>query len=111
MPYNTGMPVKEKLVKPSNAIPDYSLVLFFEQIFAILRRRTQIYMKNKSALIFEILVPVFLVCIGLSFSKVDFFRDSPDRILQPSEYPLSQKILFNESPLKKADEIERNIDI
>lgn len=37
--------------------------------------------------------------IGLSFSKVNFFVDSPIRVLRPDAYPLKQDILYNEQLL------------
>lgn len=54
----------------------------------------QVYMKN-FALIYEVMVPVLLVIVGLGFSKVDFFVNSPQRVLSPSMYPLKQSIYFN----------------
>jgi len=40
------------------------------------------------SLFFEIIVPVALVAIGLAFSKVEFFRQSPPRPLVPEVYDL-----------------------
>ena len=41
------------------------------------------------------MVPVFLVAIGLAFSKVQFFSSSPDRNLVPDQYMLKQKLMYN----------------
>jgi hypothetical protein len=65
-----------------------------EQFAAIIKRRIQVYRKN-NALIYEIFVPVMLMAIGLAFSKVNFFVDSPMRNLNPSAYPLKQDIFYN----------------
>ena len=45
--------------------------------------------------IIEILVPILLILIGFSFSKVTFFFDSPERPLSVNELPLKQRILAN----------------
>ena len=35
------------------------------------------------------------MCVGLAFSKVNFFSDSPQRILSPVEFPSPQDIMYN----------------
>ena len=83
----------------NNPTTGFSCTLMIEQFFAIIKRRLQVYRKN-NALLYEILVPVLLMCVGLAFSKVNFFIDSPQRLLQPDGYPLKQDILYNTQLLK-----------
>ena len=71
-----------------NFKPSGNFVTICSQMYAILRRRIQAYKKNPNALFFEIMVPVFLVSIGLSFSKIDFYKNSPERNLVPEQYAL-----------------------
>lgn len=73
-----------------------------EQIGAILRRRLQAYHKSGTQFLFEILIPVVLVAIGLAFSKVEFFYDSPARNLTPSAFPAGQRILYNQNLLSRS---------
>lgn len=47
----------------------FSCLNIIEQFFSIIKRRIQVYRKN-NALFYETLVPVLLMIIGLSFSKV-----------------------------------------
>ena len=47
-------------------------------------------------------MPVLLILIGFSFSKVSFYKDSPNRILTPFELPLKQRMIVNENLVKKA---------
>jgi len=65
-----------------------------EQFQALFKRRAQQLSKAKSNLIFEVLVPVLLVAIGLAFSKVEFFKESAQRPLVLSAFP-KQQILYN----------------
>ncbi len=62
---------------------------------ALFRKRFNIYKRNYKGLIVEVLIPVLLVLIGFGFSKVQFFFDSPERILTPDAYPLKQRIQAN----------------
>ena len=86
-----------------NFKPSGNCVTICSQMYAILRRRIQAYKKNPNALFFEIMVPVFLVCIGLAFSKIDFFNSSPERNLVPASYALKQKIMYNKDLLISSD--------
>lgn len=41
------------------------------------------------------MIPVILVLIGFGFSKIQFFKHSADRVLDPSAYPLKQRLITN----------------
>ena len=62
---------------------------------ALFIKRFNLYKRNYKGIIFEILIPVLLVLIGFGFSKVQFFYDSPARVLSPAEYPMKQRIQAN----------------
>lgn len=69
--------------------------MFFIHLMAVFRKRYYTYRRNYKALLIEIFIPVLLVLIGFSFSKVQFFFNSPERLLTPSLLPLKQRILVN----------------
>ena len=71
---------------------------FHDQFVAIFKKRFQLYTKNL-VILYEVLVPVVLVSIGLAFSKVQFFIDSDARNLVPQLYPLKQDIIYNQELL------------
>ena len=51
--------------------------------------------------VFEIVVPVFLIFVGLCFTKIEFIIDSPPRQLLPSLYPWKQRMFYNEDLIIK----------
>ena len=77
---------QEELLKEAELIPkvndnldDYTIVeqhekgafnVFWIHLIALFRKRIQISRKNLKGFIIEILVPVLLILIGFSFSKV-----------------------------------------
>lgn len=44
------------------------------------------------------MVPVVLVLIGTSMSKVSYFYNSPPRLLSTDLFPLKQSIIMNKDP-------------
>ena len=62
---------------------------------ALFRKRFFLYKRSPRTLAVEILIPLILVIIGLSFTKVSFFFQSPPRTLLISEYPWEQRLLLN----------------
>ena len=62
--------------------------IFWYHLIALFRKRLQISRKNLKSFIVEILVPLLMILIGFSFSRVSFFFDSPERLLEPSRLPL-----------------------
>lgn len=61
---------------------------FLIHFTALIRKRLFIYRRNYKALVVEVLIPVILVVIGFAFSKIQFFYDPSERVLEPSAYPL-----------------------
>ena len=45
--------------------------------------------------IFEILVPVLLVFVGLCFTKIEFIIDTPPRQISPLLYPSKMRLFHN----------------
>lgn len=67
---------------------------------ALFKKRLNVYKRNVKGLITEIIIPIILVLIGFAFTKVTFFKNSPDRNLTPYDYPLKQRMEINGNLLK-----------
>ena len=59
-----------------------------DNITAVLTKRAHIYKRDKTGLICEVIVPIILVLIGLSLTKISFLKPSNTKPLIPSAYPL-----------------------
>jgi len=70
------------------SIADKSNAGCFNSAGATTKKRTVLYCRAWLQLIFEIAVPVILVTIGFTMTKVQFFFDSDPRWLQTKLYPL-----------------------
>lgn len=51
------------------------------QASALMKRRLTAYSRNKAGTLFEILVPVLLILVGLSLTHLNFLAESPTRPL------------------------------
>jgi hypothetical protein len=69
---------------------------FLQHLTALFLKRFFIYKRNRKGLIVEVFVPVLLVIIGFAFSKVEFFRNQPNREFVPELFPMKQRILSNQ---------------
>ncbi|CDW85159.1 abc transporter family protein [Stylonychia lemnae] len=69
--------------------------VFLIHLDAMIRKRIQLYKRNYNGLVVEILIPVLLVLIGLSFTRVRFLKDGPVRELKPDTFPLKQRVQYN----------------
>ena len=63
-------------------------------LVALFRKRFFMYKRSKKIFIVEVIIPLILVIIGLSFTKISFFFASPERELSILGYP-NQRILVN----------------
>ena len=55
----------------------------------------QAYKRSILPTIFEMLVPVILIGIGFSFTKMQFKSDSHPKLMAPTAYPHRQRIVTN----------------
>ena len=68
---------------------------FLPQIGALINKRFTLYKRNIKGLIFELIVPVLIVVMGLGMSKIQFFKDSPTREYTIEQFPTPQELLVN----------------
>ena len=60
-----------------------------------MKRKMQSYKRSIIPTIFEMLVPVILIGIGFSFTKMQFRSDSHPKVMDTSAYPQKQRIVTN----------------
>jgi hypothetical protein len=53
----------------------------------------------RTVLLSEFLAPILFVLIGVWITQLQFYYDSPARLLQTKLYPLPQRILMNQEPV------------
>jgi len=70
---------------------------FCNNFAAVLLKRFNSYRRNKRRVITEIFLPSAFMMFGVWISSLDFSFQSPSRLLEPSLYPLKQKLLMNEN--------------
>lgn len=58
-------------------------------------RRLTAYSRNKAGTVFEMLVPVVLIFVGLCLTRVTFLAEAPDRNLVIDELAWQQRVLVN----------------
>ena len=68
-----------------------------DNVTAVLTKRAHIYKRDRTGLVCEVVIPIILVLIGLSLTKIDFLKASDAKPLVPSAFPLKQRILMNEN--------------
>lgn len=100
---------KEHLLKEND---DYSVAenhevgimnVFLLNTHALFRKRFFMYKRSFKTFIVEILIPILLVILGLSFSKITFFFNSPERILSTGYYPPKQALTVNADLVRKGN--------
>ena len=70
---------------------------FCNNFTAVLIKRFNSYKRSKRRLFTEIFLPSAFMIFGVWISSLDFSFRSPSRLLEPSLYPLKQKLLMNEN--------------
>lgn len=67
-----------------------------------MKKRFKIYRRDWCGLMCELIIPVFLVLIGLAFCEVGWLTSSPVFTLETSAFPSPQRMLFNQENVKKS---------
>ena len=65
-----------------------------------MERRLKAYSRNKLATLFETVVPVCIIIIGLCFTQATFLAECPSRPLVVEQYDWKQRILVNTDLVK-----------
>ena len=83
--YEVEAEVEAEYVEEENLVTESSIM---DNIIAVITKRMHIYKRDKVGLVCEIIVPVILVILGLSLTKLSFLNDSPVKQVVPSAFPL-----------------------
>ena len=70
---------------------------FCNNFAAVLIKRFNSYRRSKRRVCTEIFLPSAFMIFGVWISSLDFSFRSPSRLLEPSLYPLKQRLLMNEN--------------
>jgi len=87
-------------------------VMIFNQIKAVIAKRSHQYKRNLKGLILEIFVPVIIVLVGLGLTRVQFFKNSDPRVHSIDLFPKTQNVLYNTNllaPLKNQNPSTREL--
>ena len=91
-------------VKEDHEVDEYSISkhqieggwsVFFLHFIALFIKRFLLSRRNFKGFVLDLLLPGALVIAGFGLSKIDFFVNSSQRTLEPSLFPLSQRIIYN----------------
>ena len=55
--------------------------IFTKPVTALMKRRFIYYSRNKLATLFELFIPILIIVLGLSFTKMTFLAEAPPRPL------------------------------
>jgi len=67
----------------------------WKQTTALMTKRFHIYKRDKCGLMCELIIPLFLVILGLAFCEVGWLTSSAAFTLETSAFPSPQRMLFN----------------
>jgi len=93
---------------PKEETSDYSIKTgrtdfgFCSNLIAVLKKRFQIYSRNKKVIFNEMVLPALFMLIGVFIASRNVVFVSEGRVLEPSRLPLQQRILMNEEPVNMA---------
>jgi hypothetical protein len=79
--------------------------IFFLHFWALFLKRILLSIRNYKLFLVDILIPLVLIVAGFGIAKIKYFKDSDQRILEPSLFPLQQRILYNTNNLDGASDI------
>lgn len=95
---------KRKSILEDFEYEDYSIskeqisgecAIFWIHYVALFLKRLILAKRNYKEFIFNLIVPIILIVIGFGLATVQFFKDSDQRVLEPSLFPLPQRLIYN----------------
>ena len=84
-----------KSIKPLDSYNRDYKCEFCKHSLYLIGKRLRIYSRSVKALLLELFIPVLLIIVGFSLSKLNFFYDSSSRELSTSIFDKRQRILVN----------------
>jgi hypothetical protein len=70
-------------------------VIFWLHYVALFMKRLILSKRNYKGFIIDLLLPAALIIVGFGLATIQFFKDSDQRILEPSLFPLDQRVIYN----------------
>ena len=69
--------------------------IFWLHFAALFLKRIILSKRNFKGFIIDLLIPVMLIIAGFGVATIEFFKDSDQRVLEPSLFPLQQRVIYN----------------
>ena len=94
----------EDVKENNDEVDDYSIsksqieggcTIFWLHFIALIIKRFLLSRRNFKGFVLDLLLPGMLVIAGFGLSKIDFFTSSGQRTLEPSLFPLTQRVIYN----------------
>ena len=88
----------------NDEVDDYSIsknqiegnwTIFWLHFIALIIKRFLLSRRNFKGFALDLLLPGILVIAGFGLSKIDLFKNSNQRILEPSLFPFAQRVIYN----------------
>ena len=94
----------EDVKENNNEVDDYSISksqieggcrIFWLHFIALIIKRFLLSRRNFKGFVLDLLLPGILVIAGFGLSKIDLFKNSNQRTLEPSLFPPTQRVIYN----------------
>jgi hypothetical protein len=69
--------------------------IFFLHLLALIIKRYILSKRNIKGFLMDILVPSLLIITGFGIATIEFYKDSAQRVLEPSLFPTPQRVMYN----------------
>ena len=69
--------------------------IFILHFVALFLKRFIMSKRNFKGFIVDMLIPSLLIIVGFGISTIDFYKSSSQRTLEPSLFPLTQRVIYN----------------
>ena len=69
--------------------------IFLLHFVALFMKRFIMSKRNFKGFLVDLLIPSLLIIVGFGISTIDFYKNSSQRTLEPSLFPLQQRVIYN----------------
>jgi len=66
-------------------------------------KRVLLSKRNIKSFVMDLLLPMALIIVGFGLATIQFFKDSDQRVLEPSLFPLPQRVIYNTNLVSGTD--------
>lgn len=77
--------------------------IFILHFIALFIKRFILSKRNFKGFVVDLLIPSILIITGFGLSTIEFFVSSGQRTLEPTLFPLNQRVIYNTNGISGAD--------